>query len=338
MHAAHPFLGIWDDHEVEDNYAGDLPGEAADDRRGVAFMQRRSAATGRSSSGCRSGARSARGHAELHDAAAGPQRRAVPARRAPVPLRPALRRRVLRALPRGREGQPDAARAGPEGVAQERAGALGRVMEGRRQPADDHGARHRDRRPDQQGPVGRLRPSSGARSCQHLADRGIKDVTFITGDIHTFFAGDVGVDGRGPESVATEFVGGSVTSLGIPELVQDASGAPLTPARSTRSPAQLRTTNPHLKYDEQQSRGYGVLTATDDRAARGVQGGQRAAALDARRGRSGRSAWPAAIRACRCSRSSRRAGRSRRSRRRQVGGQPPRGSATPSGSAAVHRE
>ncbi len=96
-----------------------------------------------------------------------------------------------------------------------------------------------------------------------MVDKGIKDVTFITGDIHTFFAGDVGVDGRGPESAATEFVGGSITSLGIPELVKDTSGAPLTGEQITTLTGQLRTVNPHLKYDEQKSRGYGVLTATD---------------------------------------------------------------------------
>ena len=55
--------------------------------------------------------------------------------------------------------------------------------------------------------------------------KGIGNVSFLTGDIHTFFAGDVGVNGRGPGSVATEFVGGSVTSLGIPELVQGTTGA-----------------------------------------------------------------------------------------------------------------
>ena len=31
MHAAHPFVSVWDDHEVEDNYAGDQPDSAATD-------------------------------------------------------------------------------------------------------------------------------------------------------------------------------------------------------------------------------------------------------------------------------------------------------------------
>jgi hypothetical protein len=63
--------------------------------------------------------------------------------------------------------------------------------------------------------------------------------------------------------VATEFVGGSVTSLGIPELVQDASGAPLNQEQINALTAQIRTVNPHLRYDEQRSRGFGVLTASD---------------------------------------------------------------------------
>ena len=60
---------------------------------------------------------------------------------------------------------------------------------------------------------------------EHIRACGIQNVGFLTGDIHTFFAGDVGVDGRGPESVATEFVGGSITSLGIPETLRGATGA-----------------------------------------------------------------------------------------------------------------
>jgi phosphodiesterase/alkaline phosphatase D-like protein len=52
---------------------------------------------------------------------------------------------------------------------------------------------------------------------EHVSSRGVQDIAFLTGDIHTFFAGEVGTDGRGPESVATEFVGGSISSLGIPE-------------------------------------------------------------------------------------------------------------------------
>jgi alkaline phosphatase D len=96
----------------------------------------------------------------------------------------------------------------------------------------------------------------------HIQASGIENVSFLTGDIHTFFAGDVGVDGRGPESVATEFVGGSITSLGIPETLESASGAPLTKEQFLLVSNNLPLTNPHLKYQEQSSRGYGVLEAS----------------------------------------------------------------------------
>src|SRR5829696_6412662 len=52
---------------------------------------------------------------------------------------------------------------------------------------------------------------------QHLAQRGIKDVIFLAGDVHTFVAGDVQTGmGSGP-SVAVEFASGSVTSASVGE-------------------------------------------------------------------------------------------------------------------------
>ena len=88
-----------------------------------------------------------------------------------------------------------------------------------------------------------------------LRARGTRDVTFITGDIHTFFAGNVHTNGRftGPR-VATEFVGGSVTSAGLEDIV----GLP-----AVTEPAVLAL-NPHLRYTEHRSRGYGVLEARPD--------------------------------------------------------------------------
>ena len=97
---------------------------------------------------------------------------------------------------------------------------------------------------------------------EHIRAFGIQNVSFLTGDIHTFFAGDVGVDGRGPESVATEFVGGSITSLGVPETLESVSGAPLSKEQFLLVSNNLPLTNPHLKYQEQSSRGYGVLEAS----------------------------------------------------------------------------
>jgi alkaline phosphatase D len=96
-----------------------------------------------------------------------------------------------------------------------------------------------------------------------VRERGIRDVAFLTGDIHTFFAGEVGVEGRGPDSVATEFVGGSISSLGLPEVAQR-MGAPFTREQIELFTTNVQVANPHIKYDEQLSRGYGLLEARED--------------------------------------------------------------------------
>lgn len=55
--------------------------------------------------------------------------------------------------------------------------------------------------------------------------RKVKDIAFLTGDIHTFFAGQVTPSGRQPGQpqpggpVATEFVSGSITSDGLADSV-----------------------------------------------------------------------------------------------------------------------
>ena len=96
---------IWDDHEVEDNYAGGQPGRG--DAAGARAVPRaaRATATAPSTSTCRSSPTPASpsSASDLYRRMRlGAQRRAVPARRAPVPRRPALRRRALHPLRRGR--------------------------------------------------------------------------------------------------------------------------------------------------------------------------------------------------------------------------------------------
>jgi alkaline phosphatase D len=89
----------------------------------------------------------------------------------------------------------------------------------------------------------------------YLRSTATNDVTFITGDIHTFFAGDVRTNGRiSGKPVATEFVGGSITSSGLEQFIN----APLAV-----EPA-LRALNPHIHYAELRSRGYGILDINPD--------------------------------------------------------------------------
>ena len=48
----------------------------------------------------------------------------------------------------------------------------------------------------------------------HIKRKKIKDVVFVTGDIHTFVAGDVRLNDTDKRALATEFVGGSITAPG----------------------------------------------------------------------------------------------------------------------------
>ena len=76
---------------------------------------------------------------------------------------------------------------------------------------------------------------------QHLRRKKIEDVVFVTGDIHTFVAGDV-VDNDDKKPVATEFVGGSISRRGWARAGGGIlPGGPVQPehARGDHRPAQV---------------------------------------------------------------------------------------------------
>ena len=76
----------------------------------------------------------------------------------------------------------------------------------------------------------------------HIRDQKIDDVVFVTGDIHTFIAGDVRTEHRATgDTVAIEFVGGSITS-------QCSARRTSTPAAasSSRATTPTRNTDPAL--------------------------------------------------------------------------------------------
>ena len=211
--------------------------------------------------------------------AAGQQRRAVPARRAPVPRRPAVRRRRSSCPAR----RPRPSRGATSGGGSWTGSSAGCARSGGNLEAVGNQLMIMSLDTAQGAPINKdswdgygQRAARAARARPRL--RHPRTSSFLTGDIHTFFAGDVGVDGRGPESVATEFVGGSITSLGVPETLQSASGAPLSKEQFLLVSNNLPLANPHLKYQEQSSRGYGVLEASPARAEGDVQGGRLAAA------------------------------------------------------------
>ena len=100
---------------------------------------------------------------------------------------------------------------------------------------------------------------------QHIRRRKIKDVVFVTGDIHTFVAGDVRVNNTDTVPVATEFVGGSITSPGLGEggggVLPGAN--PLNPQTPESIVDLLRSTNPWAADADFDHHGYGLVTATE---------------------------------------------------------------------------
>jgi len=105
---------------------------------------------------------------------------------------------------------------------------------------------------------------------QHIKTAGIKDVVFVTGDIHTFITGDVRTDMGKGESVAVEFVGGSITSVGLGELTLDAGGGvkiqgnDANPHTDPALIAELRNINPWVDQADFDHHGYGVVEARSD--------------------------------------------------------------------------
>jgi alkaline phosphatase D len=260
MHAAHPFLAIWDDHEVEDNWAGDHPGEQTKQAR-VPFPQRRANGfrvfdeympqqfVGRGSARIYRNLRIGR-NAELFLLDQRQYRDPQPCGDeffVPCPEAESVPRKFLGDAQKAwfkRSLQGSGAQwklVASQLMAMALDTAQGQPIN--KDSWDGYGVERRE-------------------VLGHIRDRRIANVAFLTGDIHTFFAGDVGVNGRGPGSVATEFVGGSISSLGIPETISSVSGA-LTPEQSLLITQNVRTVNPHIKYDEQTNRGFGIAEASD---------------------------------------------------------------------------
>jgi alkaline phosphatase D len=102
----------------------------------------------------------------------------------------------------------------------------------------------------------------------HIKDRRIDDVVFLTGDIHLFIAGDVRTEMGDGESVAVEFVGGSITSTNFGEMDIDAGGGVIVPGNDAdprTDPAiidALRGFNPWVDQADFDHHGYGLVEAS----------------------------------------------------------------------------
>jgi alkaline phosphatase D len=100
---------------------------------------------------------------------------------------------------------------------------------------------------------------------EFLLDRRIDNVIRLSGDIHTFFAGQVTTTGRSDGTpAAVEFIGGSISSLGIPEGLAAGAGGEVDPELIDAFVENAILTNPHIAYTDMEHRGYKIVEARED--------------------------------------------------------------------------
>ncbi|OAH14431.1 alkaline phosphatase D family protein [Streptomyces jeddahensis] len=98
----------------------------------------------------------------------------------------------------------------------------------------------------------------------HLRDNGITNTVFLTGDIHMAWANDVPVKASTyplSASAATEFVVTSVTSDNLDDILHVAPNTV-----SLAAEAAIKGANRHVKWLDMDSHGYGVLDVTAERS------------------------------------------------------------------------
>lgn len=248
MHAAHAFVATWDDHEVENNQAGEHPGTTAS-RRIPYAERRRNAHHAFFEHMPMERVRSERDRVyrrvrlggmvdllmldqrQYRDVQPCDDTPAVPCAEAADPSRTLLGERQRTWLKHGLERSTAAWKilgSSVEMMGWQYAPTLPLNFDG----WDGYQAERAD-------------------VLNHVLAKGIKDVTVLTGDIHHFVCGDVHVGGdRRTPAAATEFVGSSISS----EAVQDYG------VGST----EFLLANPHFRYMDLVNRGYGILEARPD--------------------------------------------------------------------------
>ncbi|MFJ6407346.1 alkaline phosphatase D family protein [Streptomyces hydrogenans] len=98
----------------------------------------------------------------------------------------------------------------------------------------------------------------------HLSSRAIRNTVFLTGDIHMAWANDVPAKAATyplSASVATEFVVTSVTSDNLDDLLNVAPGT-----LSVVAAGAVKAANRHVKWVDMDHHGYGVLDVTAERS------------------------------------------------------------------------
>jgi alkaline phosphatase D len=111
-------------------------------------------------------------------------------------------------------------------------------------------------------------PTEREELAQYIKSQKIEDVVFVTGDIHTFIAGDVRTDGGTGDPVGLEFVGGSITSAGLGEIDIDLGGGNKLPGhdQNPNTPQAiidlLKGFNPWVDAADFDHHGYGLVKAS----------------------------------------------------------------------------
>jgi alkaline phosphatase D len=111
-------------------------------------------------------------------------------------------------------------------------------------------------------------PGEREELAQYIHSQKIDDVIFVTGDIHTFVTGDVKTKGGTGDPAGLEFVGGSITSAGLGESNIDLGGGAVLPGNDQNPntpPAiinTLRGFNPWVDQADFDHHGYGVVKAS----------------------------------------------------------------------------
>jgi alkaline phosphatase D len=263
MHAAYPFVTIWDDHEVEDNYAGDLPDSASTSpatlennnkyARRVPFAQRRKNA-----------------YKAYFEAMPRIPRKGDPNRIYGSFRIGNMAELFLTDERQYRDQQPcnDVQLAACPSDLLPGSTFLGSVQKNWIKSALPK-SKARWKLFASETMMMSLDATKGVHANQdqwdgysaeraeilgHFHSKGVDNLVVLSGDLHAFVAGNLTTTGEiGGTPVGVELLGGSATSFGLPEELN-------IPA--TTLEALAKASDPHVIFTDLESKGYCVVTAT----------------------------------------------------------------------------
>jgi alkaline phosphatase D len=257
LHAAYPFVVMWDDHEVEDNYAGNQPDSASTDPankennnqypRRVPFGQRRK-----------------NGYQAFHEAMPriGSNRQYGSIRLGKMAELFLTDERQYRDPQPCNDVQvtacPDDMQPGRTFLGSAQKGWLKSALPKSKARwsllASETMMMALDSVPGSHANQDQWDGYSAEREeiLTAFVNKKVDNLVVLSGDIHTFIAGDLYTNGEtSGKRIGTELVGGSATSFGLPEELH----LPSSTLDSLR-----KSSDPHVKYAEFDHRGYCVVT------------------------------------------------------------------------------